>query len=136
MKSTIFIFFAIFLFSCVLDFNPKMLNIRNRYKSDVIVCISHDSIFNDSNLFYGTKIGIRPNEIIDYHGVSLESTFFVFLFDKDSVDSNIMNNKLKQITQKSFLDKYLLSKDSLNKDDTLVFDEWGKMALIHGLSRK
>jgi hypothetical protein len=86
----------------------------------------------DSTLFYGTEISIRPNEIIDYHGVSFDSTFFVFFFDEDSVYSNIKNNKLKQIAQKSFLDKYLLSKDSLNINDTVIFDESVKIALSHG----
>jgi hypothetical protein len=117
-----------------MDYNPKMFNIKNKYKTNLIVCISHDPIFDDSTLFYGTKISIRPNEIIDYHGVSLDRIFFVFFFDEDSVYNNITNNKLNQIAQKYFLDKYLVSKDSLNKDDTLVFDKWGKIALIHGHS--
>lgn len=136
MKSTGFVFLAAFCCSCVMDYNPKMFNIINKYKSDVIICISHDSLFTDSNLFYGPKISIRPNEVIAYHGVSLENNFFVFLFDADSVDSNIKNNRLKQITQKSFRDKYLISKDSLKKDDTLVLDERGKIALSHGRSKK
>jgi hypothetical protein len=136
MKTIIYFLLTLLISSCVMDTNPKLFNIQNKYSKDILVSISNDSLYGDSDIFYGTKIRIRSNKTEDYHATPLQNTFVVFFFDKDSIDTNIRNNTLQGIFQKSILNKYLLSKDSINMNDTLTFDYFKRMNFVHYSSGK
>ncbi len=135
MKIIFIISSAIFLCSCVPDTNPKLFNMLNNSNKELIICTSNDSLYQDSDLYYGTKIYIKANKVNDYHGVPLGNSFFIFIFDKDTVDLYQRNNTLQGISQKSILGSYFLLKDTLNKNDTLKFDDMKHITLIHYLTK-
>ena len=113
--------FIIALFnSCWMDSNPKIFNLKNESKRNIVAFVFPDSVYSDQTLYhlYGTQIS--PNATYEYHGV-VSKKFFLYVFDSDSVDKYIKAKKIDGIVQKSFLCKRKLFIDSINKSDTLIF---------------
>lgn len=104
-----------------MDFNPKLINIKNKSQRNIVTYVSSDSSYYDKTLFYlGGSPRITPNITCEFNS-AVPDTFFLYFFDNDSVVVNIKNNTLKGIVQRSFLSKRKLYRVNINKNDTIVF---------------
>jgi len=105
-----------------MDFNPKLINIKNRSQRNIVTYVSPDSLYYDKTLFHlGGSPMLSPNRSCQFNS-AVPDTFYLYFFDNDSIVANIKNNKLKGIVQRSFLGKRKLYRVNTNENDTIIFN--------------
>lgn len=122
------------LSSCVLDSNPKILNIANVSDTNISIFISNDSTISDTTLFFGGKYDLNANKLDELNGIT-KNTFYIIFFNQDSVYGDIKNKKLYGISERNFLSRYKLSLDSLNEKDTLIYKSPSFIDFHHHIKR-
>lgn len=109
--------------SCVLDYFPRLVYIKNNSATDVVVCRSMDSIMNSDQLYYSPKFNIYKDSGAYLIGAPFpdDHPSYLFFFDLDSVYTHLRNKEISSIFKNSYLKKYEILHTKSQSNDTIFF---------------
>jgi hypothetical protein len=117
------IYFLLFLSSCGMDKINTTAIVKNESNKNIALMWGIDSV-NDKTLFYGRTYPIVRDSSQTL--ISMKRNYRLinfFIFNNDTVQKYIKDNKIEGIVANSFLKRITISFDSLKVHNTVIYKD-------------
>ena len=107
---------------------PKIIIavIKNVSNKNVIVMDDSDSNISDSRLAYSSQFYVKMNStseiFVPYILSNSKGKVYFFVFDQDTAFKMMKSKEIEGISKRTFLKRYMVDKEALEKVDTIVYD--------------